>query len=125
MSLDVASIPSLATEYASKSPQDILALALGHYSPAVAISFSGAEDVVLIDMASKLGIDFKVFSLDTGRLHPETYRFLERTRNFENFDRIFRPRRAFPSRPARLRLISLSKNHSNATRQSQSESPVR
>ena len=42
----------------------------------VAISFSGAEDVVLIDMAHNLGKPFRVFSLDTGRLHPETYQFL-------------------------------------------------
>jgi phosphoadenosine phosphosulfate reductase len=86
MSLDVSSIPTLATEYASKSPQDILALALGNYSPSVAISFSGAEDVVLIDMASKLGVDFKVFSLDTGRLHPETYRFIDQVANHYRVD---------------------------------------
>ena len=32
-----------------------------------AISFSGAEDVVLIDMACHLGLEIDVFSLDTGR----------------------------------------------------------
>ena len=47
----------------------------------IAISFSGAEDVVLIDMAHRLGLDFKVFSLDTGRLHPETYRYFETVRD--------------------------------------------
>jgi phosphoadenosine phosphosulfate reductase len=31
-------------------------------------------------MASKLSADFRVFSLDTGRLHAETYRFLEEVR---------------------------------------------
>ena len=46
----------------------------------VAISFSGAEDVVLVDMASRIRSDVRVFSLDTGRLHPETYRFLDRVR---------------------------------------------
>lgn len=46
----------------------------------VAISFSGAEDVVLIDMACSLSSEFSVFCLDTGRLHPETYRFIEETR---------------------------------------------
>lgn len=47
----------------------------------IAISFSGAEDVVLIDMASSiLGRDIPVFTLDTGRLHPETYRFIETVR---------------------------------------------
>jgi phosphoadenosine phosphosulfate reductase len=47
----------------------------------IAISFSGAEDVVLIDIATKLRPDVQVFSLDTGRLHPETYRFIERVRD--------------------------------------------
>lgn len=48
----------------------------------IAISFSGAEDVVLIDLAATiLGKDVPVFSLDTGRLHPETYRFLETVRD--------------------------------------------
>ena len=31
-------------------------------------------------MAIKLGVPFTVFSLDTGRLHPETYQFLEKVR---------------------------------------------
>jgi len=46
----------------------------------VAISFSGAEDVVLIDMAHRAGLAFEVFSLDTGRLHAETYEYLDRVR---------------------------------------------
>ncbi len=44
----------------------------------VAISFSGAEDVLLIEYAHQSGRPFRVFSLDTGRLHPETYRLFER-----------------------------------------------
>src|SRR5207245_11036240 len=40
----------------------------------------GAEDVVLVDLATKIGGSFRVFSLDTGRLHPETYQFLEKVR---------------------------------------------
>lgn len=50
----------------------------------IAISFSGAEDVVLIDIATKIRADVRVFSLDTGRLHPETYRFMERVRDRYN-----------------------------------------
>jgi hypothetical protein len=33
-----------------------------------------------VDMASRIQSDVRVFSLDTGRLHPETYRFLDRVR---------------------------------------------
>ena len=38
----------------------------------IAVSF-GAEDVVLIDMVSKLKIDIGIFTIDTKRLNKETY----------------------------------------------------
>jgi phosphoadenosine phosphosulfate reductase len=80
MPLDLATITDTAAAYAEHDPRDIVTLALREYSPDVAISFSGAEDVVLIDMAARAGHPFRVFSLDTGRLHGETYQFLERVR---------------------------------------------
>ena len=80
MPLDLSSLPALASDLASRDPRDIVALALSEYSPDLALSFSGAEDVVLIDMAVAAGVPFKVFSLDTGRLHAETYQFIEKVR---------------------------------------------
>lgn len=80
MPLELATLPALATTYDAKSPQDILALALDSYAPSIGIAFSGAEDVVLIDMAVKFEKPFSVFCLDTGRLHGETYQFLEKVR---------------------------------------------
>jgi phosphoadenosine phosphosulfate reductase len=80
MALDSNNLAAVAADYAARDPRDILALALQEFSPDVAFSFSGAEDVVLIDMASKLGRPFHVFSLDTGRLHAETYQFLDHVR---------------------------------------------
>lgn len=68
-----------AKELADSSPVAILKLALESFDN-IAISFSGAEDVILIDMASKLRSNIQVFSLDTGRLHAETYRFIEQVR---------------------------------------------
>ncbi len=78
-------IEQLAKEYETKTPQEIIDLALSKFTN-IAISFSGAEDVVLIDMAKKTGKKFRVFSLDTGRLHPETYQFLEEVRKTYNID---------------------------------------
>ncbi|MEM6503180.1 MAG: phosphoadenylyl-sulfate reductase [Cyanobacteria bacterium P01_C01_bin.89] len=72
-------IEALDAELVSKHPKIIMERALSLFDN-ISISFSGAEDVVLIDMAHRLGMPFKVFSLDTGRLHPETYRFLEDVR---------------------------------------------
>ncbi len=73
-------VEDLAREYDERSPQDILRHALENYED-IAISFSGAEDVVLVDMASKIRAPVKVFSLDTGRLHAETYRFIDKVRD--------------------------------------------
>ena len=73
MPLDLSALPATAAQFASRAPSEIVALALAEYSPDLGLSFSGAEDVVLNDMAVKCGAPFRVFSLDTGRLHPETY----------------------------------------------------
>lgn len=70
------SAPALATQ----TPAEILDFALARLGDRCAIAFSGAEDVALIDMASRLGRKFRVFCLDTGRLHAETHRFLEKVR---------------------------------------------
>lgn len=73
-------VAEIAANLASKSPQDVLKFAFEHFGDDLWISFSGAEDVVLLDMAWKINKSVKVFSLDTGRLHPETYRFIEKVR---------------------------------------------
>jgi phosphoadenosine phosphosulfate reductase len=80
MTFNVVDIEEWAANNTDLDPQEILAAAITEFSPMVGISFSGAEDVVLIDMAVKLGTDFRAFSLDTGRLHPETYQFIDRVR---------------------------------------------
>ncbi len=68
-------LTALAVELASADPVAIIRRALERAQGAVAISFSGAEDVMLIEYASQCGRPFRVFTLDTGRLHAETYRY--------------------------------------------------
>lgn len=75
-------IPALAQKYADQTPQSIIRWGLQQFGADCAIAFSGAEDVVLIDMAAKTGLPFSVFCLDTGRLHPETYQFIEKVREY-------------------------------------------
>ncbi|WMW22521.1 phosphoadenylyl-sulfate reductase [Methanolobus mangrovi] len=77
-------IGQLAEDYRDRSPQEILRYALNRFESDITIAFSGAEDVVLIDMATKIMPGVSVFSLDTGRLHPETYRFFNVVR--ERYD---------------------------------------
>ena len=83
MGFSTAEIAGLAAEYASREPEDILAFALKHIDN-IAISFSGAEDVVLVEMAVRIRPNISVFSLDTGRLHGETYRYLDKVRKRYN-----------------------------------------
>lgn len=77
-------IEKLAKEMEHSTPQEILQYALETFEPNIVVSFSGAEDVVLVDMAKKIRDTVRVFSLDTGRLHPETYRFIDQVR--EHYD---------------------------------------
>jgi len=87
MSIDFSDINQITDEniaqlndtLSSQSPREIIKFALANFSN-IAVSFSGAEDVALIELSHKLAKPLKVFSLDTGRLHPETYQFLESVR---------------------------------------------
>jgi phosphoadenosine phosphosulfate reductase len=73
-------IDEAARAFAERQPSEILRFGLERWGSAVGIAFSGAEDVVLLHMASESGLPFSVFCLDTGRLHPETYRFIDKVR---------------------------------------------
>jgi len=79
MSNPLSKLEALKDEISGHNPRTILKAALAHFDN-IAVSFSGAEDVALVDMASKLKPGITVFCLDTGRLHPETYRFIEQVR---------------------------------------------
>ena len=78
-------IQQLAEELKDASPKQIIRKALSLF-PNIAVSFSGAEDVVNIEMATKVSKGVNVFTLDTGRLHPETYDFLEKVREHYQID---------------------------------------
>ncbi|KAK4368334.1 hypothetical protein RND71_012126 [Anisodus tanguticus] len=59
------------------SPLEIMDKALEKFGNDIAIAFSGAEDVALLEYARLTGRPFRVFSLDTGRLNPETYQLFD------------------------------------------------
>ena len=66
----------LASQLSGSAPGAIVKRALEDFGQDLAISFSGAEDVLLIELAQQSELPYRVFSLDTGRLHPETMRFM-------------------------------------------------
>lgn len=71
-------------EFENKSPQEILEWALKTYPKIALASSFGAEDVVVIDMMMKINPKARVFTLDTGRLNPETYDVMDRVREKYN-----------------------------------------
>jgi phosphoadenosine phosphosulfate reductase len=73
-------VEAAARDLAGSHPSEILRWGLQRWGDSLGISFSGAEDGVLLHMASESGLPFCVFSLDTGRLHPETYRYIDAMR---------------------------------------------
>jgi phosphoadenosine phosphosulfate reductase len=62
------------------------------YSPAVFASSLAAEDMVLTDLILKAGLPIGIFSLDTGRLHPETLAVLDQVKAQYDYEvEVFRP----------------------------------
>lgn len=78
--MNAEDIKALQAELAGKNPRAILKKALALFDN-IAVAFSGAEDIAVVDLALKIRPDVNIFCLDTGRLHPETYRFIENVRN--------------------------------------------
>jgi phosphoadenosine phosphosulfate reductase len=71
----------LSVEFEGQEPQEVLEWALERFSPRIALSTAFQIDgVALLDMASELDPGVRVFSVDTGRLPPETYELIEQLR---------------------------------------------
>ena len=71
--------PVLA-EVGDAPPEEILAAVARRFAGRVAFASSlGAEDQVLTHMIATAALDIPIFTLDTGRLFPETYDLLDRT----------------------------------------------
>jgi phosphoadenosine phosphosulfate reductase len=68
--------------FESKSAQEILQWTIRTYGKKAGLASSfGMEDMILIDLLSKLEGEVTIFTLDTGRLHEETYEVMERARS--------------------------------------------
>jgi len=64
----------LNSKFENATPQEIIAYFLQEYKGKIALASSlGAEDQVLTDMILKIDPTARIFTLDTGRLFPETY----------------------------------------------------
>jgi len=70
------------TELDAYSADQVLEWTLNQFGDRCAIASSfGVEDVALIHMAAAIKPNVRVFCLDTGRLHQQTYDLMDRIRN--------------------------------------------
>jgi phosphoadenosine phosphosulfate reductase len=69
-------------DFEAKSPEELLRWSMDQYGDKAGLASSfGVEDMVLIDMIAKLNGPLTIFTLDTGRLHEETYELMDRVRS--------------------------------------------
>lgn len=69
------------------APEEILRWSLEYFGDRVALASSfGAEDMVITDMLANLSQKARIFTLDTGRLHQETYDVIEATKKKYGID---------------------------------------
>jgi phosphoadenosine phosphosulfate reductase len=82
MNYSIQDIDGLNGRLIGANPEDVLSWALEAFPGRVALASSfGAEDVALIDLLARTGKPYRVFLLDTGRLHEETYDLVDRVRS--------------------------------------------
>ena len=73
-------IEQLNQQFEGQSPEKVLQYFLSEYNGKIALSSSlGIEDQVLTDMIVRTDKSTRIFTLDTGRLFPETYSLIDKT----------------------------------------------
>ena len=73
-------IESLNRRFETASVQELLAHFLSEYQDNIALSSSlSIEDQVITDIMLHISPNARIFTLDTGRLFPETYHLIDRT----------------------------------------------
>jgi len=73
-------IEALNKKYASATATELLEGFLNEFQDKIALSSSlGTEDQVLTHLVTQINKKTKIFTLDTGRLFPETYDLIHRT----------------------------------------------
>src|SRR5450756_1229228 len=74
-------VATLLAELEGAGAEDVLADAARRFGGRVAFASSlGLEDQVLTAMIAEAKLDIPIFTLDTGRLYPETYDLIARTK---------------------------------------------
>ena len=70
-----------SNDYETKTAEELIQWAIDQYGLKAGLACSfGMEDMVLIDIIAKVKGPITIFTLDTGRLHEETYQIMDRVR---------------------------------------------
>ena len=77
MSIEV--VKNIEEKILSLNTTDLIKYILQNYKNVALSSSLGVEDQVLTDMIFKVNKNSRVFTLDTGRLHSETYKVMDET----------------------------------------------
>ena len=78
-----AQIDQWNNDLQDKNPMGVIAYFLDYFGDRIVLSTSlGLEDQVITEMVLRQKRDTEVFTLDTGRLFPETYDLIARTNKF-------------------------------------------
>lgn len=93
--IEISEIFEVNREFEDAEPQTILEWGITKFKDTISLACSfGAEDVVLLDMLSKIPARFQAFVLDTGRLPQETYNVMEQCRKKYGIEfKVFFPER--------------------------------
>jgi len=71
-----------SNDYETKTAEELIQWTVDHYGLKAGLACSfGMEDMVLIDIIAKGKKPMTIFTLDTGRLHEETYQLMDRVRS--------------------------------------------
>jgi phosphoadenosine phosphosulfate reductase len=78
--MDRNTVTELNSKFAGASPEKVLEYFLDLLGGRIALSSSlSLEDQILTDIIVKINPEARIFTLDTGRLFPETYNLIDRT----------------------------------------------
>lgn len=85
MNYSIEEVADLNRRFEKATPEEVLKFFVERHGNKIALSSSlSIEDQTLTDMMLKIAPHARIFTLDTGRLFPETYRLIDRTNNRYN-----------------------------------------
>jgi phosphoadenosine phosphosulfate reductase len=80
--IDELEAGELSVEFEGEDPEAVLEWAIDRFAPRIGVSTAFQIDgVALIDMAYRIDPEIQIFSVDTGRLPPETHELIEQLRD--------------------------------------------